>query len=133
VDCAPISSAEIMEPKLTVLMVEDEFLIRWPAAEFLRERGYLVIEANSAADAISVFDAGTHVDCVFSDINMPGPLSGHDLAQWLDQHRPGVALLLTSASATEADKLTRDSKRRFIPKPYDLDALAGAIAALRQR
>jgi DNA-binding NtrC family response regulator len=122
---------ETSEAQLAVLIVEDEFLVRWAAAEFLRERGYAVIEATSAADAISILESGTPVDIVFSDVDMPGELTGHGLAEWLGRNHPGLPVLLTSGSATEADNLTAGDKRRFLTKPYDFGELDAVIASMR--
>jgi DNA-binding NtrC family response regulator len=132
VDSVPASPAKITQTQLTVLIVEDEFLVRWPAAEFLRERGYLVIEATSVSDAISIFEAGTPVDIVFSDVHMPGKLTGHELGKWLALHHPDVPLLLTSGSAAEADQVTTSVKRRFIAKPYELGEVGAQIEAMSQ-
>jgi CheY-like chemotaxis protein len=118
------------ETPLAVLIVEDEFLVRWAAAEFLRERGYAVIEATNVADAISIFELGTHVDIVFSDIHMPGGPTGHALADWLDQNHPNVSLLLTSASANEAENVSPSPKRRFIAKPYELGDIIAQIESM---
>jgi CheY-like chemotaxis protein len=132
VDSVPVVPIETTETQLTVLIAEDEFLVRWTAAEFLRERGYAVIEATSAADAISVLESGTPVDIVFSDVHMPGALTGHGLAEWLGRNHPDLPLLLTSGSATEADNFSAgDKKRRFITKPYDFGELDAAIASMR--
>jgi CheY-like chemotaxis protein len=130
VDSVPLLPPNAMETKPTVLIVEDEFLLRWAAAEFLRERGYTVIEATNVRDAISIFDSGTHVDIVFSDVHMPGELTGHALAEWLDLNHPNVALLLTSASTTEADKVSTGKKRRFIAKPYELGEVSVQLASM---
>ena len=130
VDSMPLPPADIIENTLAVLIVEDEFLVRWPAAEFLRERGYTVIEATDSADAISILNSGAHVDIVFSDINMPGELTGHGLGEWLDRNHPHVPLLLTSASRTEADKVTTSDKRRFIAKPYELGEVGAQLEAM---
>jgi CheY-like chemotaxis protein len=131
VDSVPEVSSNITQTQLTVLVVEDEFLVRWAAAEFLRERGYTVIEATNVADAISIFELGTHVDIVFSDVHMPGELTGHALAGWLDRNHPNVLLLLTSASATEADKFPTSTKRRSIVKPYELGEVSAQIESMR--
>jgi CheY-like chemotaxis protein len=132
VDSVPVLPPEIADAKLTVLIVEDEFLLRWAAADFLRERGYLVIEATSVPDAISIFESGAHVDLVFSDVHMPGTLSGHDLAEWLEQHRPKMPVLLTSGSPSEGHKLPPGAQRRFITKPYELGDIEAVIGSMRQ-
>lgn len=129
-DAAPTATSNSTESRLAVLIVEVEFLVRWAAAEFLRERGYIVIEATNVADAISIFGLGTKVDIVFSDIHMPGELNGHALSEWLDRNHPDVPLLLTCNSATEVGPLSLGQKRRFIAKPYELGAVAAHIESL---
>jgi CheY-like chemotaxis protein len=64
----------------TILVVEDEVLIRLPLAEYLRDCGYSVFEASNVAEAKAVLDADTPVDLVFSDVNMPGNENGFALA-----------------------------------------------------
>jgi two-component system, response regulator PdtaR len=68
-----------------------------------------------------VFTSGTHVDFVFSDINMPGSLNGLEFAGWLAKHYPAVPILLTSGEPQPADALGLGKKRHFMAKPYDLD------------
>jgi CheY-like chemotaxis protein len=102
----------------------------WPAAEFLRERGYSVIEATNVSDAIRSFDLGTHVDIVFSDVHLPGKLTGLALAEWLEQNHSDVPLLLTAAAANEADTLSTSQQRRFIAKPYELGELGVQIESM---
>lgn len=132
-DSDPLPPPSVTQTQLTVLIAEDEFLSRWAVAEFLRERGYIVIEATNVADAISIFDSGSSVDLVFSDVHMPGELSGHALARWLDQNHPHIPLLLTSASPTEANKLSASPARRFIAKPYELGELGALIESMISR
>jgi DNA-binding NtrC family response regulator len=103
-----------------VLVVEDEFLLRWPASEFLRDCGYRVIEAASVSEAIAVLSSNSRVDMVFSDVNLQGGPTGHALSVWLDEHQPGLPLILTSGDKTAAAAITADGRRTFIPKPYAL-------------
>ncbi len=107
-------------PEPTVLVVEDEVLIRMAISDYLRECGYRVVEAGSGEEAIQVLQAGVTVDVVFSDIHMPGGVDGFGLAQWMRRERPGVKVILTSGvarSAKEAGHLCEDSP--LIAKPYD--------------
>ena len=117
----PSSRGVLTPAKRLVLIIEDDFLTRYTAAEALREMGYLVIEAQDAAEAMSVFTSGTHVDFVFSDINMPGSLNGLEFAGWVAQRYPAVPILLTSGEPQPADALGLGNKRHFMTKPYDLD------------
>ena len=96
VDPVETPAQDSTESRPVVLIVEDEFLLRWPASEYLRDSGYRVIEAGSVSEAMVVFSSNTRVDVVFSDINLQGELNGHALARWLDKHHPTVPILLTS-------------------------------------
>jgi CheY-like chemotaxis protein len=106
--------------KTVILMVEDDFWTRFSAAETLRALGYRVIEARDAAEAISVLIAGTHVDAVFSDINMPGELDGLGFAAWLATRHPQLPLLLTSGLEPPQASQPGATRSAFIAKPYDL-------------
>jgi DNA-binding NtrC family response regulator len=110
-----------------VLVVEDDFPVRKVAAEYLREAGYRVIEATSAADSMQVIAAHVHVDIVFADFRLPGSLTGRMLAEWLSKQCPDMPLLLTSGYSTTLSGFDNGRQRRFIPKPYDLERLTALI------
>jgi DNA-binding NtrC family response regulator len=105
---------------IRLLLVEDDFMLRWPAAEYLREAGYKVIEAASVNDGIAVLSSGVRVDLVFSDINLSGELTGHSLAGWLARCHPDIPVLLTSGDSQAARIISAGERRAFLPKPYDL-------------
>jgi len=102
----------------TVLIAEDEVLVRAVVGEHLRDAGFDVIEASNAAEAVDVLQTGEPVDLVFTDIAMPGIMNGAMLARWVYLHRPNVRVVLSSGSAETARALP--SERLFL-KPYDLD------------
>lgn len=107
------------ELKVTILVVEDHFVTRWSAAEYLRMRGYRVLEAANVTEALGLASAGTAIDAVFSDVHLGGEQGGNELAQWFGEHRPSVPVLLTSG----ADHLASSPEselRSFMRKPYDL-------------
>ena len=80
----------------TILVVEDDVLIRMPIAEYLRDCGYRVIEAVSADEAMTVLmQKETQVDIVFSDLEMPGSTDGFGLSKWIRDNRPGIDVILT--------------------------------------
>lgn len=116
-----------------MLIVEDEFLLRWPASEYLRDSGFRVIEAASVSEAMVVFSSNTRVDAVFSDINLQGDLTGHELARWLDKHYPTVPMLLTSGDKAAAASVSTGATRSFISKPYLLADVDLRIKALVPR
>jgi CheY-like chemotaxis protein len=87
----------------TILVVEDEVLIRLMITEYLREFGYMVLEAKDGDQAAKLLDGGDQVDVVFSDVRMPGRIDGLALAKWIARNRPEIGVLLTSAYVPPAD------------------------------
>lgn len=104
----------------TVLVVEDEILVRMEIADFLRDCGFRVVEASNADDAMRVLRKTEIIHAVFSDVHMPGSLDGFGLAQWVRRERPGVKVILTSgvAKTVEAAGDLCD-EGPLMAKPYD--------------
>jgi CheY-like chemotaxis protein len=114
-----------------ILVVDDEVMVRNFVAEYLRDCGFATVGAASATEAIAVLSSDLHIDVVFTDVEMPGPMNGFGLAQWVRQHRPGLKVVLTSGNpgkAAEARELCIGEG--FIPKPVSMDHLADRIARL---
>jgi len=105
----------------TVLVVEDEVLIRLVIADYLRECGYRVHEAANADEAVAVLESpDVTVDVVFSDVIMPGSMDGFGLARWIRANRPKVEVVLTSGidrSAEIAGALCEAGP--LLEKPYE--------------
>jgi DNA-binding NtrC family response regulator len=114
----------------TILVVEDEALMRALAAHRLQEHGYKVIEAGPADEAISVLSHGAGIDLVFSDVSLPGALGGLALALWLHNHQSDIALLLTSGVPPTVSVLREERVAPFLAKPYDLDELVKRVSQL---
>jgi CheY-like chemotaxis protein len=111
-----------------VLIAEDEMLIRFALSDCLAERGLRVFEAASASEAIDVLEHEPEIELVFTDIRMPGPMNGIDLANWVHAHRPGLPIVLTSGDARKADlAATMTPEEPFIAKPYDVQTVADQI------
>jgi CheY-like chemotaxis protein len=111
-----------------VLVVEDEILVRVLIADELRAEGFSVVEAATADEAMSYFQAGVQVDLVLSDIELPGGLNGIDLIQRLRAEAPDLPTVLTSGHSPgvhEADA--------FLPKPYDVGQAVVLVATLLQK
>lgn len=117
----------------TVLVVEDEQMVRMPIVEYLRDCGYHVVEAGDAKEAIAAADAEASVNLVFSDVCMPGKMDGFGLAEWFRSHHPEVPVLLTSGYSGGCG-LTAGSPRGsgVIEKPYSQKKVERQIAALLQ-
>lgn len=121
--------AELHTP--TVLVVEDEALVRMPIAEYLRDCGYNVLEAEDAGEAIHLVDSDEPVDVVFSDVRMPGGMDGFDLARWIGDHHPEVPVLLTSGYSMP--RAAGFDRVRLIEKPYSQAQVLDRIRALIHR
>jgi CheY-like chemotaxis protein len=121
-------------PPPSVLVVEDDVLVRTVVAAYLRECGFDVVEAGSADEAIRVLEAGIKVDVVFSDVNMPGSMDGFGLAQWLRRERPGLKIILTTgAGRTAKDARELCGHSPIVAKPYDHADLERQLRALLAR
>jgi DNA-binding NtrC family response regulator len=112
----------------TILVVEDEELIRMFLTEFLQDFGYNVIEAANVAQAKDVL-VDRPVDVVFSDINMPGSETGFILEKWIRRHCPNTKVLLTSGFP-QASRDTRDLVEPLILKPYSITSVLQRIESL---
>src|SRR4030088_1213265 len=104
----------------TVLIVENEVLVRMAVAAYLRECGFKVVEARTAVEALRVFESDTAVDVLFCGVNIPGDMDGFGLAQWVRRERSHTKVILTSSvrrSAEEAGTLCEQWPH--LGKPYD--------------
>nr|WP_294512956.1 response regulator [uncultured Rhodopila sp.] len=117
----------------TVLVVEDEMMVRMPIAEYLRDCGYNVLEAGDAAEAITAVSEAGPVNVVFSDVRMPGRMDGFGLAEWFRAHYPDVPVLLTSGYSASRGVAIKLPGVKLIDKPYSQLQVARRIAALLER
>jgi CheY-like chemotaxis protein len=119
----PVSGGE------KVLLVEDNIGVRQVTRTRLEDLGYVVTEAAGGADAIEILSSGQAVDIVFSDVVMPGGLSGFDVCRWVREHRPSTRLLLTSGFAEKAleEQAEPVGEVEILRKPYDRGELARAL------
>jgi CheY-like chemotaxis protein len=99
----------------TVLIVEDEFLIRDMLKEELEDAGYQVIPVSDADQAIRVLEARQDIHLIFTDINMPGSMDGLRLAAFVNDRWPPVHIIVTTG---RAKPLSLPPNALFIPKPY---------------
>jgi signal transduction histidine kinase/CheY-like chemotaxis protein len=114
----------------TILVVEDDARVRNLTIKRLKLIGYNVLEASDGPSALDILKRGEPVDLVFTDLIMPGGLSGRDVALHAREIRPGIKVLLTSGYAEElvrGDELQRENLK-VLRKPYQQ---ADLVAALR--
>ncbi len=120
------------EERRTVLVVEDEVLLRLALSEELRARGYAVVEAASGDEAQSIVLAGVTFDLVITDITMPGKLDGAAFAKWLVENNVEAPVMFASGMPSALDQARRlcPTARAFITKPYSHDDVLDQIDAV---
>ncbi len=114
-----------------VLVVEDDDEVAALTVEMINQLGYDTTRVASAEAALGALADRRSVDIVFSDVMMPGSMNGVELAQEIRRRRPNLPVLLTSGYA-EAARRKAGAQIKIIPKPYRIDELRDALAAVRQ-
>jgi len=109
---------------VTVLVVEDEFLIRQVLQIELEDAGYEVILADSADAAIAILEARSDIHLVFTDIDMPGSMDGLKLAACVRDRWPPIHIIITTGKARPREI---PANALFIPKPYVGRAVVDAV------
>jgi two-component system, response regulator PdtaR len=111
----------------TILVVEDEVLLRMVITDQLRDAGYSVIEAVNAHEATEVLRNSANIEVVISDIQMPGSMDGVDLARMIRSEYPAIKIVLASGHLALVNWADHDG---FFEKPYDADKIIRHIKAL---
>jgi len=124
-------TAPIAGGKETLLIVEDEPVLREMAQLILEECGYRVFVAANGREALEFWDRhGNSIDLLFTDMVMPAGVSGVDLANKLLAQRSQLRVVFASGYTVDdisTDFLSRNNNARFLQKPYTRGALARTI------
>jgi signal transduction histidine kinase/CheY-like chemotaxis protein len=124
VEQAPL---EIATRAATILLIDDEDIVRRATADMLADIGYTIIEAASGAEALRLVREGAAFDLVVSDYLMPG-MNGVDLIRHLRELAPAVPAMLISGYSTIAEGSGSDLPR--LAKPFRQADLARSVAQL---
>jgi len=114
--------------KSRILLVEDDERVAELVTEMLVELGYDVTRAPTAATALEALRLEHAFDLVFSDMVMPGDMSGLDLARKIVRERPDLPVVLSTGYSSSAAEATAEGMRLLL-KPYRIDALAAELSA----
>ncbi|MFB2551373.1 response regulator [Ensifer soli] len=113
----------------TVLVVEDDDDVRETSVALLTDLGYRVLRAHDAQSAFAILTSGVHVDLLFTDVVMPGPMRSTELAKKTRALFPAIAVLFTSGytenSIVHGGRL--DAGVELLSKPYTREALARKV------
>lgn len=117
--------------KPTVLVVEDEELLRIVIHDELREAGFEVMEAADGGKALAILTSAQRIDLLFTDIRMPGGLSGWDVAEQARALRPDLPVIYATGFSDECPRIVEGA--RFFKKPYRPSAIVDAARELGVR
>jgi signal transduction histidine kinase/CheY-like chemotaxis protein len=119
----------------TILVCEDDEDVRTYSAEVLRELGYVVLEAGDGPSALALLKATDHVDLLFTDVVLPGGMSGAELAREAAKSRSGIKTLFTTGYARNAivHHGRLDAGVDLLTKPFSYADLASRVRDILDR
>ncbi|WP_168217548.1 ATP-binding protein [Paracoccus liaowanqingii] len=134
-DADPHAAGSVLRGQETILVVEDDHLVRENVTSQLKFLGYRVYEASSGAEAIKITEHNQDIDLLFTDVVMPGGMSGRELAEIVTVLLPKIAVLFTSGytenSIVHNGRL--DPGVELLSKPYRREQLANKIRKVLDR
>jgi DNA-binding NtrC family response regulator len=110
----------------TVLVVEDDVLVRMWISGCLRNAGFVVVEAADVEEAQTILKSMPEVEAVFADIVLPRQATAIELVTWMGEEMPDIPVILTSGRTITQDAINLSSCPNvtdFMPKPYDAEAV----------
>ena len=118
-----------MDTNITVLVVEDEFLVRMAIVDHLLDEGFTVLEASNADEAVDVLAHNLSVRIMFTDIDMPGGMDGLKLAAAVRKRWPPIKIVVTSGHRV-VDTNELPTEAAFFSKPYDVQAVVSTFRTM---
>lgn len=112
--------------KPTVLIVEDEMLLRMRAVDIVEDAGFTALEAVNADDALALLESRSDIELLFTDVQMPGSMDGLKLAYAVHERWPSIKIILVSGqmTLTESDRPTHS---RFFGKPLEVQQMISQL------
>ncbi len=130
-DTSLASDSGEQERTRTVLVVEDEAAVREVCVEVLRKQGLYVLEAADGETALGLIRQGLPIDLLFTDIVMPGGVTGQDLARAAAEHLPRAKVLFASGyPAGMGSENAQVQRTQLLHKPYRLDEMTRVVLDL---
>jgi CheY-like chemotaxis protein len=123
------SRSETQRGSETILVVEDDPLVRENVVAQLKKLGYHTITASNGPEALALLNQGLAFDLLFTDMIMPGGMNGRELAEAATRQRPGLPVLYMSGypQAAMSDDGRLDPGITLLSKPYRPSDLARSI------
>lgn len=111
----------------TILVVDDEVLIRMMVVDELIDTGFTCEEASSGAEALDVLERNRGIDLMITDIGLPDGLDGNELAQRARTMRPNLKIMLMTGYT---DAKAPAEGMRVLTKPFDMGDLVDQVRGL---
>ena len=103
-------------PNALVVVVDDDVFERMGASGMFSDAGYRVLEAGNADEALQIFETNADIKLLFTDVSMPGSMSGSDLARYVAERWPSIGIIMTSGRPRP---LKLPLSMLFHDKPYE--------------
>jgi CheY-like chemotaxis protein len=125
---------ELFRSDASILIVDDEINLLELAEVFLNKLGYTTFTAENAQQALEILKQNPDIELLFSDVVMPGDMSGYELAKQARSIKPGIKILLTSGLTKKNidSDATKETQQLFLRKPYTKEELSEALRTLIQ-
>ncbi len=116
----------------TILIVDDEPVVRVLVSDFLKSLGYRVMEAGNGREALAILQAGTAVDLLVTDVGLPGGINGRQLADAARADRPGLKALFMTGYAENAmfGNGMLAPGMQILTKPFAMKVLAAKVQSM---
>jgi CheY-like chemotaxis protein len=118
-----------MSTRVSVLVVEDEALVRLDIVDQLEDAGFHVFEAAHADEAIELLETHPEIRLLFTDIDMPGTMDGLKLAAAVRRRWPPVKIIVTSGHRWVEDADMPEGSV-FVSKPYQHESILTSMKEL---
>src|SRR3982751_1866628 len=112
--------------KPTVLVVEDEMMLRMRAVDIVEDAGFTPLEAVNADDALALLESRSDIELLFTDIQMPGSINGLKLAHAVHERWPSIKIILVSGQVTPGES-ERPVDSRFFGKPLEMQEMIAEL------
>ena len=122
----------VIEPtaiKPTVLIVEDEMLLRMRAVDIVEDAGFTPLEAVNADEAIALLESRSDIELLFTDIQMPGTMNGLKLAHAVHERWPSIKIILVSGQVMPS-KEDRPEDSKFFGKPVEVQQMIAELQGM---
>jgi CheY-like chemotaxis protein len=126
------ASVKVVGGTERILLVEDDSTVLALTVDVLGGLGYQVTTATNAAEALTIIRSDPEIDLLFTDVVMPGGVSGLGLARAARELRPSLRVLLTSGFVGE-NRVREGREFPLLDKPYEAAALASTLRKLLDR